>query len=75
MTNRKGFIAYLLITFGMTWTLWEGAIRLGVSVNSPFFQLAMLPGAFAPAAAALVVRKWITREGFADAGLGLNLRK
>jgi membrane protease YdiL (CAAX protease family) len=35
----------------------------------------MLPGAFAPAVAALVVRKWITREGFADAGLGLNLRK
>ena len=75
MTNRKGVIAYLLITFGMTWTLWEGAIRLGVSVNGPFFQLAMLPGAFAPATTALVVRKWITREGFADAGLSLNFRK
>lgn len=75
MTNRKGVTAYLLITFGLTWTLWEGAIRLGVSVNSPFFQLAMLPGAFAPATAALIVRKWITREGFADAGLRPNFRK
>lgn len=75
VTNRKGVAAYLLITFGMSWTLWEGAIRLGVSVNSPFFQLAMLPGAFAPATAAFVVRKWVTREGFADAGLRLNFRK
>jgi len=33
-----------------------------------------LPGAFAPAIAAIIVRKWITREGFADAGLGLRLR-
>jgi membrane protease YdiL (CAAX protease family) len=29
---------------------------------------------FAPAIACFVVRKWITREGFGDAGLGLNLR-
>lgn len=34
-----------------------------------------IPGAFAPAIAAIVVRKWITREGFADAGLRLNLRR
>jgi uncharacterized protein len=75
VTNRKGIVAYLLITFGASWTLWEGLIRLGVSLNSPFFQLAILPGAFAPAVAAFVVRKWITREGFADAGLRLKLRK
>jgi hypothetical protein len=73
--NRKGLIAYLLIAFGTAWALWEVVIRLGISVKSPFFQLAMLPGAFAPVVAALVVRKWITREGFGDAGLGLNLRK
>jgi len=75
MTNRKGVIAYLLITFGLAWTLWEVVIRLGISAGSVLFQVAMLPGAFAPAIATLVVRKWITREGFADAGLGLNLRK
>jgi hypothetical protein len=32
-------------------------------------------GAFSPALAALVVRRWITREGFVDAGLGLDLRQ
>ena len=35
----------------------------------------VLPGAFAPAFATIVVRKWITREGFGDAGLRLHLRK
>ena len=30
---------------------------------------------FAPAIAAFIVRKWITHEGFADAGLRPNLRK
>jgi uncharacterized protein len=75
MRHTEGVIAYLLITFGMAWAFWEAVIRLGVSVSSPLFQLAMLPGAFAPAVAAFAVRKWITREGFADAGLGLHLRK
>ncbi|MDR3749174.1 MAG: CPBP family intramembrane metalloprotease [Acidobacteriota bacterium] len=31
--------------------------------------------AFAPAIACFIVRKWVTREGFADAGLRLHLRK
>jgi membrane protease YdiL (CAAX protease family) len=75
MQNRKGVIAYLLIAFGMAWALWEIVIALGLSVTSPLFQLAILPGAFAPAIATFVVRKWITREGFADAGLSLDLRK
>jgi membrane protease YdiL (CAAX protease family) len=34
-----------------------------------------LPLTFAPAIAAFVVRKWVTREGFADAGLRPRLRK
>ena len=75
MKNRNGVIAYLLIAFGMAWAIWEIVIRLGISVRSPLFQVAGFPAAFAPAIAAFVVRKWITREGFADAGLRLNLRK
>src|ERR1039457_6817364 len=75
MKNRNGVIAYLLIAFGMAWAIWEIVIRLGISVRSPLFQIAGLPAAFAPAIAAFVVRKWITREGFADAGLRLDLRK
>src|SRR5271165_1746749 len=75
MQKRKGVIAYLLIAFGMAWALWEIVIALGLSVTNPLFQIAILPGAFAPAIATFVVRKWITREGFADAGLRLDFRK
>ena len=73
--NRKGVIAYLLIAFGIAWILWEGVIRLGTSLNPIVKGILMLPTAFAPAIATFVVRKWITREGFAEAGLRLNLRK
>ena len=76
MTGKtRGIVVYLLIAFGMAWILWEIPLQLGMSPRNPLFQLAALPGAFAPALAAIVVRKWVTREGFADAGLRLNLRK
>ena len=39
------------------------------------FQLLILPGAFAPALAAYLVRAFVTREGFADAGLKPGLRR
>jgi uncharacterized protein len=68
----KGVAWFLTICFGLAWTTWELAIRSGVSVLSWQFQLYALPGAFAPAIAAVIVRRWITREGFADAGLGLH---
>ena len=75
MKLQKGVVAYLLLSFGIAWTLWELAIRLGTSPGSPLFQLAILPGAFAPAIAALIVRAWVTREGFGDAGWRPNLRR
>lgn len=68
----KGVICFLLICFGLAWTSWEIALASGLSVLSWQFQLYALPGAFAPAIAAIVVRKWVTREGFADAGLRLH---
>lgn len=74
-THTKGILAYLLIAFGMAWTLWEIPIRKGISASSPLFQFVLLPGAFAPAVACIVVRKWITHEGFADAGLRLNAKQ
>jgi hypothetical protein len=73
--TTKGIVSYLFIAFGMAWIIWEIPIRFGVSPRSPLFQLVVLPGGFAPAIAAIIVHKWITREGFADAGLRLNLRK
>jgi membrane protease YdiL (CAAX protease family) len=74
-TRTKGIVVYLLIAFGLAWIPWELVIRHGISVHSAMFQFASLPSAFAPAFAAFVVRKWVTREGFADAGLRLNLSK
>lgn len=74
-TNQKGIAAYLIMAFGLAWIPWEIVIRHGISVRTPMFQFASLPSAFAPAFAGFVVRKWVTREGFADAGLRLNLSK
>ena len=76
MNNRKGVIAFLLIAFGIAWINWEILARLPGLFSKPQYALiAIVPGAFAPAIAAFIVRKWITREGFADAGFRLNLRK
>jgi membrane protease YdiL (CAAX protease family) len=74
-THKKGIIVYLLIAFGLAWFLWEIPLRIGLSPDNPLFQLAILPGAFAPAVGAVVVRKWVTQEGFRDAGLRINLRQ
>ena len=71
----RGIATYLAIAFGGAWLCWAIPLGLGVSVRSPLFQVAMLPGGFAPAIAAVIVRKWITREGFADAGLHLDLSR
>ncbi|MGB7554028.1 MAG: CPBP family intramembrane glutamic endopeptidase [Candidatus Korobacteraceae bacterium] len=75
MKNRKGIIAFLLIAFGIAWASWEAMYRLKATVPAVLLGLLMAPAVFAPAIACFVVRKWITREGFADAGLRLHLRK
>jgi membrane protease YdiL (CAAX protease family) len=75
MSNKiKGVVVYLALAFGIAWILWAVLWRLGLSPRDPLFQVALLPGGFAPAVAALIVRRWVTREGFADAGLKLGLR-
>lgn len=75
MNNKtKGIVSYIVLAFGLAWIMWEIAIQLGIGPGHTLFQLAVLPGAFAPAIAAIIVRQWITREGFGDAGLRPNLR-
>lgn len=74
-TKTKGIVSYLILAFGMAWAFWEIPIQLGLTPRSPLFQILILPGAFAPAVSAVIVRKWITGEGFADAGLKLDLKK
>ena len=74
--TSKGIAVYLLLSFGGAWTLWlAAALLFDVSPRGPLFQLLLLPGAFAPAVGAYVVRRWVTREGFADTGLRPNLRR
>ena len=79
MENRsKGIAAFLPIAFSLAWISWTIPIRWNPSTGNPLLRLALmplagLPGGFAPAVAALVVRQWVTREGFGDAGLEWNL--
>lgn len=74
MTSRaKGVIAFLLLAFGLAWAgMFIARLGLGLSLVNPLVQLAGL--AFMPAVAAFVVRKWVTKEGFADTGMKLRLR-
>ncbi|MBL7253048.1 CPBP family intramembrane metalloprotease [Actinoplanes sp. LDG1-01] len=65
-TRRRGLLAFLALAFGIAWG-WEVVAHLGFgwSLVNPLVQA---PAGVAPAVAALVVRRWVTREGFADAG-------
>jgi membrane protease YdiL (CAAX protease family) len=73
-SHRKGIVAYLLIAFGLAWAGFETIYRVkGLSKVTVLAPVAL--SAYAPAIACFIVRKWVTREGFADAGLRLHLRK
>lgn len=69
----RGVAVFLAIAFVPAWAwLLTGHFLLGLSALNPLLQL---PFAFAPAVAAIIVRRWVTGEGFADAGLALRLRE
>jgi membrane protease YdiL (CAAX protease family) len=70
--RAKGILVYLAIAFLGVWPyLFIVRLALGWSLVNPLVQL---PVAFMPAIGAYVVRRRVTREGFADAGLRLRLR-
>jgi membrane protease YdiL (CAAX protease family) len=66
-TVRRGVRAFLGLTFGLTWLPF-----LPVVLGGPAVPLLM---PFAPAIACVVVRRWVTREGFGDLGLRPDLRR
>jgi membrane protease YdiL (CAAX protease family) len=70
--RSRGVWAFLLISFGGAWG-WEAMAHLVLhwSLVNPLVQL---PAGFTPAIAACVVRRWVTGEGFADAGSRPRLR-
>ncbi|WP_280434087.1 CPBP family intramembrane glutamic endopeptidase [Nocardia carnea] len=68
VTRRKGILWFLLLAFAGAWIPWGLAGAAGYSLDDPVVQL--MTGAFvAPAFAAFITRRWVTREGFADSGL------
>lgn len=71
-TGRHGVTAFLAISFTGTW-LWLLIAREGLDL-SPLHPLLQLPSFCMPGIAAVVIRRWITKEGFSDAGLGLRLK-
>ncbi len=81
--KTKGVLFFLAITFSVAWIPLGIQRLLGLQspgeqatlVDDIIFTLLTLPTSFSPAIGALIVRKWVTREGFADAGLRLYFRK
>jgi uncharacterized protein len=65
---------FIILAFGLAWSAWGAALLAGMRPgDGTAFQLAILPGLFAPALAAIIVRRWVSGEGFANAGLRPNL--
>lgn len=76
----KGLLSYLVVCFGVTWSIEFAALRSGVRFD---FTLSDVRGAIIavgiaaaamliPALSGFVVRSWITREGFQSAGLRIG---
>lgn len=76
--DLPGILAFLGISFGLTWALEFLVLRAGGRFDNAHLgrrELAVLAlSMFVPALAAFVVRRFVTREGFADAGLRLGPR-
>ncbi len=72
--NHRGVIAFVGISYLLAWLCWMPIVFRPALLGKPIGQLLIMPGAMAPAIAAFIVRRWITREGFADARLGIRLR-
>ena len=66
--HRRGILVFLAIAFTLSWFPF-----VPVLFGSEPAGGMLMP--FAPAIAAVVVRKWVTREGFRDSGLRPNLRR
>jgi uncharacterized protein len=65
--DRRGVPVFLAISFALAWLPFLPVLFGGAPVGAM-----LMP--FAPAIACVVVRRWVTREGFGDAGLRLSIR-
>jgi membrane protease YdiL (CAAX protease family) len=69
--DKRGIIAFLLINFGLTWGLEFTMLARGTRFDQTATgtTLTLLTAMLLPALSAFIVRRWVTREGFASAGL------
>jgi uncharacterized protein len=73
--RKRGVYHYLFLTFAIGWALWLVPLFMGKPLTGGVGRLIALPVSFAPAIAAYIVRKRITREGFSDSGLNPYSRR
>jgi len=66
--QRKGLIAYLILVFGLTWPI-EIVLARRYLPGSAAYTVVLVVVMFVPALSALIVRLFVERQGFADAGL------
>ncbi|MFF1555532.1 CPBP family intramembrane glutamic endopeptidase [Rhodococcus erythropolis] len=71
--RRRGVRWFLLLAFAGAWLPWLGVYLAGGAMDNLAIQV--LTAAFVPALAACAVRRWITRQGFGNSGLRINLRQ
>lgn len=64
--EKRGTISFIAITFGITFFMAFLLEYLNITPADPLFMIYALPSGIAPAIAAILVRKWITKEGFND---------
>jgi hypothetical protein len=69
-TRRRGLRWFLALAFTGAWVPWLCVHFTGGSMDDPRMQL--VTAAFVPAVAACVVRRWVTKQGFANSGIRLN---
>ena len=69
--DRRGIVAYLALAFAVPWAAESVALARGVRFQTLTVGTSILLGLvmLTPALAAFIVRRFITREGFATAGL------
>ena len=75
--NKRYSGIFQLLALGGAWCIWGLGWLLGAFNDGPMTataQAVVVLGAFAPATGAFIVRRWVAREGFSDAGLRPNLR-
>jgi len=63
-----GLAVFLVLTFGLTWGLEIGLVR-GLPRGGPAYMAALVGVMLIPGLCAVIVRVWVEREGFGDAGL------